>query len=118
MTPSDQELDRLMARYAQCVSAPEPGANFMISVWQRIEARRGVSFKLAAYARVLAIGAASMCLAAALFELSASRPDSFSSSHYVDMLDDDDAAETLAFADVVTTGHPAEIDARASEGAK
>jgi hypothetical protein len=115
MTPSDHELNRLLARYAQSVSEPEAGANFMPGVWQRIEAKRGVSFKLAAYARVLAMGAASLCLAAGLFELSTARPDSFSSSRYVDVLDDDDAAETLAFADVVATGHPADAPAEGAQ---
>ncbi len=118
MTPSDQDLNRLWARYAQATPELEPGANFMPAVWQRIEARRGVSYKLAVYARVLAMGAASLCLAAGLLELSSARPDSLSSSRYVDVLDDDDAAETLAFADVVATGHPAEREAGAGEGAK
>ncbi|MCC6540168.1 MAG: hypothetical protein IT162_21650 [Bryobacterales bacterium] len=115
MTQSDHELNRLLARYAQAVPETEAGANFMPGVWQRIEARRGVSFKLAAYARVLAMGAASLCLAAGLLELSSARLDSFSASRYVDVLNDDDSAETLAFADVVSSGHPAEIDAQGTK---
>jgi hypothetical protein len=74
MLPNEPNLDQLFERYAQACPDVEPGANFMPAIWQRIDARRGFSFKLASYARILAMSAASLCLAAGLFEISAYGP--------------------------------------------
>ncbi len=98
MTSNERKLDRLFERYARACPEVEPGANFMPGLWQRIDAKRGFSFKLAAYARVLAMTAASMCLAAGLFEISAYGPEKqLAAKNFVDILDDDDDSEALIY---------------------
>ena len=98
MTSNERNLDRLLERYADSCPETEAGANFMPAVWQRIDARRGFSVKLAYYARMLAMTAASLCLAAGLFEISAYGPSQqLASKHFVDVLDDDDDSEALIY---------------------
>lgn len=98
MLPNEPNLDQLFERYAQACPDADPGANFMPAIWQRIDAKRGFSFKLASYARILAMGAASLCLAAGLFEISSYGPaQQLSSRTFVDVLDDDDDAEALIY---------------------
>jgi hypothetical protein len=98
MLPNEPNLDQLFKRYSQACPDVEPGANFMPAIWQRIDAKRGFSFKLAAYARVLAMSAASLCLAAGLFEISAYGPaQQLASRTFVDVLDDDDDAEAIIY---------------------
>jgi hypothetical protein len=107
MMPNEPDLDRLLERYAHACPEVEPGAGFMPGIWQRIDARQGFAFKLATYARVLAMTAASLCLAAGLFELSSYGPSTqLASNRYVDVLDDDNDTEVLTYADVVSTDHP------------
>lgn len=98
MMPNEPDLDRLFDRYARACPDVEAGAHFMPALWQRIDARRGFSFKLATYARILAMSAASLCLAAGLFEISSYGPThQLASKHFVDVLDDDDDSEALIY---------------------
>lgn len=107
MTPNEQELNRLLERYARACPELDASAGFMPGVWQRIDARRGFSFKLGTYARVLAMSAASLCLAAGLFEISSYGPaQQLAANHYVDVLDDDNDTEALTYTDVVNIEHP------------
>jgi hypothetical protein len=98
MMSDERNLDRLLERYSLACPEVEPGANFMPAVWQRIDARRGFSFKLASYARILAMTAASLCLAAGWFEISSYGPEKqLSSRNFVEILDDDDDSEALIY---------------------
>jgi hypothetical protein len=98
MRSNEPDLDRLFERYARACPETEAGANFMPALWQRIDARRGFSFKLASYARILAMSAASLCLAAGIFEISSYGPkQQLASKHFVDVLDDDDDSEALIY---------------------
>ncbi len=105
MTQPEREMDNLLERYSRACPEVEPGAAFMPGIWQRIEAKRGFSFKLAHYARVLAMSAASLCMAAGLFEISSYGPaaQQLAANHYVDVLDDDNDDEALTYSHAVTT---------------
>ena len=98
MIPDERNLDRLLDRYSRACPEVEAGANFMPGIWQRIDAKRGFSFKLASYARILAMTAASLCLAAGLFEISSYGPArQLASNRFVEILDDDNDAEALIY---------------------
>jgi hypothetical protein len=98
MTSNERNLDRLFERYAHACPDVDAGANFMPAIWQRIDARRGFSFKLASYARILAMTAASICLAAGLFEMSSYGPaKQLAARQFVEVLDDDDDSEALIY---------------------
>lgn len=100
--PDDRDLKPLWDRYSRACPEVEAGANFMPGVWQRIDARRGFTGKLASYARALTLAAASLCLMAGLFEISPYGKASdaqLTASHYVDVLDEDRDAESLTYSD-------------------
>lgn len=110
MTPNERNLDRLFERYAQACPDVEAGANFMPAVWQRIDARRGFSFKLVSYARILAMTAASLCLAAGLFEMSSYGPaKQLAAKQFVEVLDDDDDSEAIIYGVAVAQDRRAEL---------
>ena len=60
----DNQLDALFRAYHNACPVPEPGANFMPQLWQRIESRKhhGFSFRRMANALVTAAVAATICL--------------------------------------------------------
>ena len=60
----DNQLDALFRAYHNACPTPEPGANFMPQLWQRIESRQhhGFSFRRMANALVTAAVAATICL--------------------------------------------------------
>ncbi len=61
------ELDALFRAYRDACQPPEPSANFMPEIWQRIEERqRSLSF-LGRWARALATAAAVLSLAMAAY---------------------------------------------------
>jgi len=98
MLPNEPNLDQLFERYSQACPDVEAGANFMPAIWQRIDAKRGFSFKLASYSRILAMTAASLCLAAGVFEISSYGPaQQLASRSFIDILDDDDDSEALIY---------------------
>ena len=116
MMQPEREMEDLLERYSRACPEVEPGAAFMPGIWQRIDAKRGFSFKLAHYARVLAMSAASLCMAAGLFEVSSYGPaaQQLAANHYVDVLDDDNDDEALTYSHIVTASDPA----RPGEGSK
>ena len=46
MDRMDDRLNSLLAKYRDSCPDPEPGANFIPQLWERIEARRGVTASL------------------------------------------------------------------------
>lgn len=101
MTDQDR-LDQLFRRYREACPEAEPSADFMPGMWRAIEARRGWTFRLRTYARGVIATAATICLSFVLFDMSplSDKPSIYNET-YVEALDDEHAAETLAFADIV-----------------
>ena len=61
------ELDGWFRAYRDACPAPEPSANFMPEIWQRIEERQRSLFYLGRWARTLATAAAVLSLAMAAY---------------------------------------------------
>ncbi len=107
MDEQRDSLDGLFIRYRSACPEPEAGPDFMPRLWQRIDARRGFAVKLRAYSHRLVTIAATLCLAAFVFELSPlAGVNNFYTHTYVDILDEEEAPEQLTFADIVETGRP------------
>ena len=70
MTPmgrSDEEqLDALFRAYA-ALPTPEPSANFMPGIWQKIEARQTFTWSLGKFANAFLTAAAALSLALGIF---------------------------------------------------
>lgn len=58
----DRDFEGLLVEYRNAAEAPEPGMNFMPRLWQRIEARRSVTFRFRRVSRVFVGAAAVLCL--------------------------------------------------------
>jgi anti-sigma-K factor RskA len=93
---SDEALSALLASYRAASPDPEPSANFMPQLWQKIEARERTSKVFTRLTRnlVTAALALSMLLALAV-EFSRSRGGALPSETYVEVLADDNASQDL-----------------------
>ena len=98
MKHDEERLDGLFARYRQAMPDPEPGVDFMPRLWQKIEAqqRAAWSFRRLVSGFVTAAAAVSILLVAALVVFPEGRHAVYTAT-YVDMLDDDQAPETVAW---------------------
>jgi hypothetical protein len=85
--PGSQEerLNALFQAYGEACVAPEPGANFMPQLWQRIESRQTFSFFFGRVARGFVTAAVAATLAMALY-LTVPRGSSTYSSTYIEVL--------------------------------
>lgn len=92
MTPEflgdrEAELDRLFARYRDACGSPEPRANFMPGLWQKIEARQSKSMLFARAARMLVAAGVGLSLVLGVFlALPGQQPSAFYSSSFVEAL--------------------------------
>ena len=91
----NDELNGLFAEYRRNTPDPEPGANFMPELWQRIEARKRLVFRMKKLTQVFVAAAAALCLVFATF-LSVPAPAVDSHGSYVDVLAEAFPAENLA----------------------
>ena len=92
----EHRLDRLFADYRAACPDPEPGANFMPTLWQRIEARRNPVLQWVTMSRRALVGALAMCLVLGFVLGTALSSSQFYQSTYIEALDDDAAPEELA----------------------
>jgi hypothetical protein len=106
MEPNDTSpgdaLDDLFVRYRAACPDVEASAAFMPGLWQRIDARRSFVWRLRHYARGLVTVAAAVCLAVGILgSMMAPQVNPVYMQTYVEALDADESAETLAYADVI-----------------
>jgi len=80
-----ERLDTLFRAYKDACVAPEPSANFMPQLWQRIESRQTFSFFFKRVARGFVTAAVAATLAMALY-LSMPRSVGSYTSSYVEVL--------------------------------
>jgi hypothetical protein len=94
----DRKLDSLFQAYKEACPEVEGSANFMPTLWQKIEARQSMSLSMARFGRWFVSAAAALCLAMSLMLIS---PVSQSGSaiSYVEALDDEQPHELMAYAD-------------------
>lgn len=63
MRGSDEErLDALLRAYARACPGPEPSANFMPNLWQRIESRQSFTFSFHRMANAFVTGALALSI--------------------------------------------------------
>ena len=98
----EKQLDALLSAYRAAIPDPDASATFMPVLWQRIEARRRFSFRIA-QAFVTAAAALSLVLGAYLANPSL-RNSLVYSATYLDVLDDNHSPETMAYADIHPDG--------------
>jgi hypothetical protein len=81
----EERLDALFRAYRQACPTPEPSANFMPEIWQRIEARQTVTFSFRRMANALATAALALSIALSVYmALPSSNPTAYQS--YVEAL--------------------------------
>jgi hypothetical protein len=101
--PQDK-LDALFAEYREACPDPEPGANFMPMLWQKIEARRVETTSIFRHiGQVWAAAALALTLIIVVLIPRLQREPIYSASTYVEVLDDahaNDAVDLLAGGDV------------------
>ena len=109
MINQEDRLSALFSTYRAACPEVEPGKDFTPGLWRKIDARRGITFKLRRYTQGLVTVAATLCFAMGFFELSPLFKTSvLYTSTYVEALDADHGPEQLAFADVVNQDDPSE----------
>ena len=102
----EERLGRLFSEYRAACPEPEPGANFMPTLWQRIEARRNPVLQWVTMSRRALVASLALCLVFGLVLGTALTSSQFYQSTYIEALDDDDAPEDLA------AMHPASMEQR------
>jgi hypothetical protein len=82
----DERLNALFHAYREACEAPEPNANFMPQLWQRIEARQGFSFSFGRVARGFVTAAVALTLVMAIYLSVPRRSAVFYSENYIEAL--------------------------------
>jgi anti-sigma-K factor RskA len=101
MDRMDDKLDSLWAEYRQACPDPEPSANFIPQVWQRIEARRQATSSLRHWAEAWVMAALTLTLLIGAFLIPRYQRQPVYQSTYADVLAE---ADTLDYTVVLTGG--------------
>jgi anti-sigma-K factor RskA len=100
----DDKLDALWAEYRAAIPDPEPGANFLPALWQKIEARRVETTSVFRHmAQAWAVAALALALILAVLAPRLHRETTYSANTYVEVLDNahsNDAQDLLAGGEV------------------
>lgn len=108
----EERLNHLFAEYRAACPDTEPGANFMPTLWQRIEARRSPLTQWVMMSRRALVGAMALCLLLGIVMGTAISSSQFYLSTYIEELDDSQVTEDLAAMHPVSVESPAEAPAR------
>ncbi len=92
----ETRLDTLFAAYRDACPDPEPSANFMPQLWQKIEAREQTSTIFGRLARKLVTAALALSVVLGL-AVSLSSMAALPSESYVEVLAEDQARESLDY---------------------
>ena len=93
----DDRFDSLLAEYKRSLGEPEVSANFSPTMWQKIEARKAITFSFERLAQRFVTAAVALCLLMGLF-LITPLPQTSSLTTYVEVLADEH--EIMAYSDV------------------
>ena len=117
MSENQDGLQHLLERYRSVCPDVEPTANFMPGLWDRIESRRGFSWKLKIYSRAIASAAAALCFAVMLLQFGPFKGStSIYDSTYLEALEADHAPEQMAYAAVLNADESSAIPQSDSPG--
>jgi len=84
----DQGLDQLFRAYANACRPPEPSANFMPNLWQRIESRQKVTFSFRRMANALATAAVALSIALGVYMSMPHNNPAYANQSYIEALAD------------------------------
>jgi len=87
------KLDSLWAEYRQACPDPEPSANFIPQVWERIEARRRATSSLRHWAEAWVMAALTLTLLIAAFLIPRYQRQPVYQSTYADVLAEADSPD-------------------------
>ena len=93
----EDRLDSLLAEYKQSFAEPEVSANVSPVMWQKIEAKRSMTFSFERLAQKLVTAAMALCLMMGLFLITPLPQSSLAT--YVEVLADEH--DIMAFSDVM-----------------
>ena len=90
----DEKLDALFRAYARACPAPEPSANFMPELWQRIESRQKVTFSFKRMANAFVTAAVALSIALGVYISTVNSGASLYSQSYIDALEEANPLDT------------------------
>ena len=93
----EERLEALFQAYRAACPDPEPGANFMPQLWQRIEGRRTFSFYLRRMASGFVTAAVAATLAMAVYLYLPRTSNAYYSESYVEALASGHSIENVDF---------------------
>src|SRR5262245_43095053 len=88
----DERLDALFRAYARACPAPEPSANFMPDLWQRIESRQSYTFSFRRMVNAFVTAAVALSIALGVYMSIPHR--SLGSYSYLDALAEAESVDT------------------------
>jgi hypothetical protein len=98
--PEDRQpqLDGLFTRYREACGSPEASANFMPSLWTKIEARQSKGLLFERIARTFVAATMAACgMLGVLMLMPSQQPSAFLSSSYVEAIATANAHETAPY---------------------
>lgn len=98
----DEKLDALFGAYRAACGDPEASANFMPSLWARIESRQSFTFSFRRMANAFATAAVALSIALGIYMAMPRTPHLLSNQTYVEALADANAPDALDFVNPVT----------------
>ncbi len=98
----ERDLRELFERYREACEPPEPSANFMPAIWQKIEAAQTSSWLFGKMARGFVTAAVAVsCILALFLALPSPQNSAFENGSYVEVLAADHASENSLYFDPV-----------------
>lgn len=101
MTDGDYQLDELFQRYRAACPDVEAGANFMPSLWDRIESRRSFALTFERLAKPLMTVLAAVCALLLVLNLAGIGQNSLPAASYTDALAADSSAERTYYTEAI-----------------
>jgi hypothetical protein len=90
----DERLDALLRAYGEACPTPEPSANFMPNLWQRIESRQNFTFSFQRMANAFVTAAVALSIVLGVYmSIPRSNPSADSQS-YLEALADANTVDT------------------------
>jgi len=96
----ERELEALFSAYREACAVPEPSPDFMPRLWERIEARRSVSYSFTRLTQAFVTAAAAICLLLTILQTTLKTQPVFSTQSYVESLAQASLDESADFSEI------------------
>ena len=91
---AEERLDALFRAYRDACPTPEPSANFMPNLWQRIESRQGFTFSFQRMANAFVTAAVALSIVLGVYMSMPRSNSSYYSQSYLEALADANTLDT------------------------